>query len=61
MLFLLYLVQSKYAKIQQQEISSIDANVLEFFCVSLHTEFLSDLYKKFQVISMYDENVEYQI
>ena len=36
-------------------------NVLEFFCVPLYTEFLSDLYKKFQVASVHDTNVEYQI
>ena len=36
-------------------------NVLEFFCVPLNTEFLSDLYKRFQLASVYDANVEYQI
>ena len=36
-------------------------NVLEFFCVPLYAEFLSDLYEKFQVASVYDTNVEYQI
>ena len=57
----LYLVQSKYTKIFKKEIPSIGRNVLEFFCVSLYTEFLSDLYKKFQVASVHDTNVEYQI
>ena len=61
MLFLLYLMQSKYAKIQLQEIPTIGFNALEFFFVSLHTEFLSHLYKMFQVASVYDTNVEYQI
>ena len=56
-----YLVKSKYPKMHQQEILSIDHNVLEFFWVSLNTEFLTDLYKKFQVVSMYDTNVEYTI
>ena len=36
-------------------------NVLQFSYVPLHTEFLSDLYKKFQVASVYDTIVEYQI
>ena len=37
-----------------QKISSIGRNVLEFFCVP-------DLQEKFQVASIYDTNVEYQI
>ena len=45
----------------QQEIPSIGFNVLEFFSVPLYKEFLSDLYKKFQVASVCDTNVEYQI
>ena len=45
----------------QQEIMFIDRNVLEFFCVPLYTEFLSDLHKKFQVASVHDTNVECQI
>ena len=61
MLILLYLVQLKYAKIQKQEISSIGLNVLEFSCVLLYPEFLSDHYRKFQVATVYDTNVEYQI
>ena len=46
MLILLYLVQSNYAKIQQQEIPSLSRKVLDLFCVFLCSEFLSDLYKK---------------
>ena len=53
--------QSMYKKIYQNKISSMGLNVLEFFCVSLYTEFLSDLYIKFQVASIHDTNVEYQI
>ena len=56
----LYLSQSKYTKIHQHKISSIGLNVLEFFCAQLSPEFLSDLYEKFQVASLYDINVEYQ-
>ena len=52
-LFLLHLVQSKYAKIQLQEIPSIGLNLLEFFCAALYAQFLSDIYKKFQVIDAY--------
>ena len=59
--FFLYLPQSKYKKIHYREISSIRLSVLEFFCVPLYTEFLSDLYEKFQVASVYDTNVKYQI
>ena len=59
MLILLYLVQSKYANIQLEEIPTIGLNVLEFFCVSLCTEFLPDLYKRFRVASIHDTNVEY--
>ena len=54
----LYLPQSKYAKIHFHEVPSIGLNVLEFSCVPLYTEFLSDLNKKFQVASTYDTNVE---
>ena len=61
MLVSLYLVQSKNAKMHQQEILSIGHNVLEFFYVSLYAEFFSQTHKKFQVTSMYDKNVEYQI
>ena len=57
----LYLTQSKYKKIHYYGISSIGLNVLEFFSVPLFTEFLSDLYEKFQVASAYDANVEYKI
>ena len=56
----LYLPQSKYAKIHYHEIPSFGLNLLEFFCVPLYTEFLSDLHEKFQVASVYDINVEYQ-
>ena len=52
--FILYLVQSKYTKKSIHEIPSIGRNVLELFCVPLHTEFSSDLYKKFQAASIYD-------
>ena len=34
---------------------------LKLFCVSLYTECLSDLYKKFQVLSIYDAYVECEI
>ena len=61
MLYLLCLVQSKYAKIQKQENPFIGLNVLKFFCVSLYSEFLYDIYKKFQVASICDTNVDYQI
>ena len=57
----LHLPQSKYAKIHYHEIPFIGLNVLEFFCVLLYIEFLFDLYKKFQVASIYDTDVEYQI
>ena len=39
----------------------VGRDVLEFFCVALYTEVLFDLYEKFQVASVYDRNVEYQI
>ena len=44
-------MQSKYIKTHKQEIPSIGRNVLEIFCVSLHAEFLSNVYKKYQVAS----------
>ena len=40
---------------------SIGHNVLEFFCVPMHIEFSTDLYKRFQVASVHDTIVEYQI
>ena len=61
MLSLLYLLQSKYAKIQLQEIPYVGLNALEILCVPLYTDFFSDLYKKFQVAFVYDKDVEYQI
>ena len=59
-LTLLYLVQSKCSKMHQEEILSIGLNVLEFLCVSLYTEFLSDFNEMFQVESTCDKNEEYQ-
>ena len=56
-----YLGQSKYTKIHYHEIPFIGLNVLEFFCVPLYTEFLSNLYQKFQIAYVYDTNVESQI
>ena len=61
MLISLYLLPSKYIKMHQEGILSIGRKVLEFSCVPLYTEFLSDLYEKFQVSSLYDANVECQI
>ena len=60
MLISLCLVLSKYAKIQLQEILFKSLNALEFFCMPRYTEFLSNLYEKFQETSVYDTNVEYQ-
>ena len=57
----LYIAQSKCRKIHWHQISTIGLNVLWFFCVPLFTEFLSDVYEKFQVASNYDTNVEFQI
>ncbi len=44
-----------------QEIPPIDRNVFELFCVSLYTDYESDLYKKFQVASPYHVHSEYQV
>ena len=38
--------------------NSIELNVLEFFCVPLYTEFLSDFYKIYEVTSTSKTNVE---
>ena len=46
---------------RRQEILFIGRNILEFFCVPLYTNYWSNLYKKFQVASTHDTNVEYQI
>ena len=54
------LVKSKYIKIHQQGIPSIGCNLLEFFCMHLHTDYLSDLYKKLLVASTDDTHVEYK-
>ena len=53
----LYLAQSKYTKIHLHDIPSIGRNALEFLCVPLYAEFLSDLYEKFQVAFVYDTNI----
>ena len=47
MLISLYLVQSKYTKIHLLEIPSIGHTALEYFCVPLYTEFLTDLLSDF--------------
>ena len=54
-------MQPKYIKCAKHVIPSIDHNVLEFFCVPLYADYSSDLHKKFQVASVYDTNIEYQI
>ena len=36
-------------------------NALEFFCVPLYTNYLSNIHKKFQVTATHDINVEYHI
>ena len=61
MLIPLYFVQSKYIKMHQQEITSIAYNILEFFYVTLYTDYFSDLNKKFQVTFTYDKKPEYKI
>ena len=61
MLISLYFLQPKYTKMQQQEILFIGRNVLEFFCVPLHADFLSYLHEKFHIVTTYDINVEYKI
>ena len=57
----LHLIQSKCIKIQCQKNSSLGRDVLELFCIHLYTEYLSDLFKKFQIASIFDTNVECQI
>ena len=59
MLISLYLVISEYNKMHSQKISRIVCNALEFICVPLYTEYLSDFHKKFQMESGFDTNVEY--
>ena len=59
MLISLYLVQSKYIKMYEQQISFVGRNVLEFFCVPMYTDYLSDLLKKFHLASTCNKNVEY--
>ena len=52
------MVQPKCTKMNYQDIPSIGRNGLEFFCVPLYTEFLFDLYKMFQIASVYDKNTK---
>ena len=58
MLISLHLVQSKYTKIYQREIPSINHNVLEFFCMPLYTDF-PDFYKNLEVACICDTNLEF--
>ena len=51
----------RHAKINEQEIPSMRRIVLELFSDPLYIEYLSLLYRKFQVASTYDTNVECQI
>ena len=41
--------QTKYIKIHEEEISSLDPNAFEFFCVPLCSEYLPDHHKKFEL------------
>ena len=45
----------------EEETSCVGRNVLEFFCVPLCTNYLSNFHKEFQVTFTYDTNAEYQI
>ena len=53
------IIKSKYTKLYYQEIRPLGSNVLQSFCVPVY--YLSNLHKKFQVISAYQTNVEYEI
>ena len=50
-----------YRSLSTRKFSNTKFRPLEFFCVSLYIEFLSDLHEKFQVASVNDVNVECQI
>ena len=52
---ILYLMQSKYIKMNQQEIPTISNIVFDFFCVALYC----DPHKLFQGVSVYESDVEY--
>ena len=61
MLISIYLVLSKYTKLNYQKTPSLSRNVIEIFCVSLYTDYLSIFHKTFQVASTHDANIECQI
>ena len=52
---------SKYFKMHLQETLATGLNVLEFFCVTLYTDYLSNLHKNFQTSSACNTNIECQI
>ena len=53
----------KALSIRQKSVTNQCHHVLEFFCVPKYTksDILSDLHKKFQITSVFDTNVEYEI
>ena len=51
-------MKSEYAKIQLQEIPFIGRNVLDSFVYPCTQSFWFDLRKNFQVVSVYDTNVQ---
>ena len=54
----IYLDFITFIAVQIHEILSVDLAALKLFSVPLYSEFLSDLHKKFQVVSVPDKNVE---
>ena len=61
MLFVPYSAVFIFLSMLEMYASSIGCNVFEFFRVPLYTEFLSDLYKKFQVASRYGTDTKFDV
>ena len=59
--FTIGLKQSKQVKMRKNEIPPLYHIALEFFCLSLYTDCLSDLRKMFQGASSYDAYLKYQM
>ena len=51
-------LQYKYTKMPWKEISSTGCNVLEYFCVALSTDYVSDLREKSHAACTYDTNAD---
>ena len=54
-----YFVQFKHSKMHLEESTPMDRNAFELFCMSVYTDYIPGLYKKFQAATSCDLGLEY--